>query len=323
MRDEQTTPKKSTAHIFLACLLLFGIPAGVCIYKGDFVTGIALATVGLSCYMGYRTGAVRALASAGGIIAAVYFAPQWLPSVEPVLTEWLPLSGLLKRGVLLGIIGLAVVFASLLIGSLVRRLFLSKNGYGAANGLNNWGGLLMMGGEAVVGIALLLGGILMISPEQENLPLPPESANLQQRLKYQMDVVAAETRSGAIGDLLEQHNPFVKFPQLNKFKEIQRTVRTISDPAAMKQVIAHPRIKELQDNPSVQTAINAFKADKLVQEIIGSGEPLDGAKVMNLLNSQVVMDLLDEPEFIDQASAIMEELNLSGGASNTVEDSSL
>ena len=85
MRDEQTPPKQSTAHIFLACLLLFGIPAGACIYKGDLATGIALATVGVGCYLGYRTGAVRALVSVGGIIAAVYFAPQWLPSVEPVV----------------------------------------------------------------------------------------------------------------------------------------------------------------------------------------------------------------------------------------------
>ena len=323
MREEQTTPKKSTAHIFLACLLLFGIPAGVCIYKGDLVTGIALAAVGLSCYLGYRTGVVRALASVGGIVAAVYFAPQWLPSVEPALNEWLPMSGLLKRGVLLGLVGLAIFAAVVLIGRLVCRLFLSKDGHGLANGLNRWGGLLIMGGEATVGIALLLGGILIISPEQEDLSFPPDSATLQERLNHQIAIVAAETRSGAIGDVLEEHNPFVKFPELNKFKEIQQTVRTISDPAAMKQVITHSRIKELQDSPSVQTALTNFKADKVVQEIIGSGEPLDGSKLMNLLNSQVFMDLLDEPEFIDEASRIIEELNMADGGPTSVEDSSL
>ena len=323
MSQTQTTPKKSTAHIFLACLLLFGVPAGVCTYKGDLVTGIALATVGLSCYMGYRTGAIRALASVGGIVAAVYFAPQWLPSVEPVLAEWLPVSGLLKRGVLLGLIGMAIVVTVLLIGSLIRRLFLSTDGRGAANGLNRWGGLLLFGGEAAVGIALLLGGILILSPERDDLQLPPDSASLQQRLSHQIDVVAAKTRSGAIGGVLEKHNPFVKFPQLNKFKEIQQTVRTISDPAAMKQVIIHPRIKELQDCPSAQTAITNLKADKMVQEIIGSGEPLDRTKLMNLLNSQVIMDLLDEPDFVAQASAIIEELNLSDGDSSAEENRSL
>ena len=323
MRQEQTTPKQSTAPIFLACLLLVGIPVGVCIYKGDLVTGIALATVGLSCYLGYRTGAIRTLATVGGIVAAVYFAPQWATSVEPFLTEWLSLSGLLNRGVSLGLVGLAIFVAGLLIGRLVCRLLLSKNGKGPVNGLNRWGGLLMMGGEAAVGIALLLGGILIITPEQEDLPLPPDSATLQQRLNYQIDVVAAETRSGAIGRVLEKHNPFVKFPQLNKFKEIQQTVRTISDPAAMKQVITHPRIQELQDNPSVQAAITKLKADKEIQEIIGSGKPLDREKMMALLNSQVVMDLLDKPEFIDQASTIIEELNLPTQGSTAIENSSL
>ena len=91
----------------------------------------------------------------------------------------------------------------------------------------------------------------------------------------------------------------------------------------MKQVITHSRIKELQDSPSVQTALTNFKADKVVQEIIGSGEPLDGSKLMNLLNSQVVMDLLDEPEFIDEASRIIEELNMADGGPTSVEDSSL
>ena len=122
---------------------------------------------------------------------------------------------------------------------------------------------------------------------------------------------------------MEKHNPFVKFPQLNKFKEIQQTVRTISDPAAMKQVITHPRIQELQDNPSVQAAITKLKADKEIQEIIGSGKPLDREKMMALLNSQVVMDLLDKPEFIDQASTIVEELNLSTEVSTAIENSSL
>jgi len=322
MREEQPTPKKSTSHIFLACLLLFGIPAGVCIYKGDLVTGIALAIVGLSCYLGYRSGAVRALASVGGIVAAVYFAPQWVPSVEPALNEWFSLSGLMNRGISLGLIGLAIMIASLIIGRLICRLFLSKEG--ALSGLNRWCGLLLTGGEAAVAIALLLGGILILSPEQEGeLPDPPVSATLQQTMKYQMDVVAAKTRSGALGPILEEHNPFVKFPQLNKFKEIQQTVLTISDPAAMKEVITHPRVTELQDNPSVQTAITNLKADKVIQRIIGSGEPLDREKLMALLNSQVMMDLLDKPEFIDEASIIIEELNVSAGASTSLEDSSL
>lgn len=320
MRKEQTTPKKSTAHIFLTCLLLFGIPAGVCIYKGDLVTGIALAAVGLSCYLGYRTGAIRALASVGGIVAAVYFAPQWAPQVELMLAEEFALSGLLNRGVSLGLIGLAIIFVGFLIGRVVCRLFLSKDGRGLLNGLNGWGGLMVMGAEAAVGIALLLGGILIISPEQEDLPPPAPTATLQERLNYQIDVVAAETRSGAIGQVLKEHNPFVKFPQLNQFKEIQQTVRTISDPAAMKQVITHPRIKELQDTPAVQAAITKLEADEVIQEIIGSGEPLDREKLMAILNSQVVMELLDEPDFRAQASAIIEELNLPDGQPTATEN---
>ncbi len=307
MSQNQTAQKEPTAHIFLACLLLFGIPAGVCIYKGDLVTGIALATIGLSCYLGYRTGAARALVSIGGILAGVYLAPQWAPSVEPFLTEWFSVSGLLNRAISLSAVGLAIVVACYCVARLFCRFFLSKNN--SADGLNRWGGLFIMGAEATVGIALLLGGILMIYPEQKELPVLEESANLRQRLNYQLNVVASTTRSGAIGTALKDHNPFVKFPQLNKFKEIQQTVRTISDPAKMKQIVTHPRIKDLQNNPSVQAAISKFEEDDSIQEILSGDEPLDSQKLMALLNSQVVMDLLDEPEFLDEATKIMEDLN--------------
>jgi len=43
---------------------------------------------------------------------------------------------------------------------------------------------------------------------------------------------------------------------------------------------------------------------------------------MALLSSQAVMDLLDEPRFIDEASTIMEELNLSDGESTGTDVSS-
>ncbi len=310
MHLEQTTQRKSTAHILLMCLLFFGVPGGVCLYKGDLVTGIAIAALGLGCYLGYRTGAIRALASVGGVVAAIYFAPQWAPQVETFLAEKLSLSGLLNRGVSLGLVGLAIIIAVVLIGRLLCRLFLSKDGRGPINGLNSWGGLLVMGGEAAIGIALLLGGILTVSPEKEDLPPLPESATLQERFNYQVDVVAAETRSGAIGDVLDKHNPFVKFPQLNKLKEIQQTFRTISDPAAIKQVVTHQRMKELQDAPAVQTAINKLEADEEIQKIFGSAEPMDREKMMTLLNSQVVLELLDEPAFVREASKIIEQLNL-------------
>ena len=321
MNDNQPQQKKSTGHIFLLCLLLFGIPAGLCIYKGELVTGIALATVGLSCYLGYRTGAIRALAPIGGIAAAIYFAPQWLPTVEPLLFQWFSFSGLLNRIASLGVIGLGCILVCLWIGKLFSRFFVRKNG--SVDGLNRWGGLLMMGGEAVAGIALLLGGIVLISPEGKEAVMP-ESATFQQNLNYQLDVVAAQTRSESIGRVLEKHNPFVKFPQLNKFKEVQQTVRTISDPAAMNKVISHPRIRELQANQSiVQIAITELQADEKIQAILGSGEPLDREKVMALLNSQVLMDLLDQPAFVDEASKIIQELNLSEVDSVSFEGASL
>ncbi len=315
--EELPVQKQSSAHIFVGCLLMFGIPAGACIYAGDLVTGIALATVGLSCYLGYLTGVIRALVTVGSLFAAFYFAPQWISSVEPYLNEWFALSGLLNRIASLALVGFGIIVACLLISKFVGRLFFSKSGSGS--GLNRWGGLLIFGGEAVVGVALLLGGILIVSPEQEKELALPTTATLQQTLNYQIDVIAEKTRAGAIGRVMEDHNPFNKFPQLNKFKEIQQTVRTISDPAAMKQVITHPQIEALQDVPAVQTAITNLKDDEAIQAIFESGEPLDREKLMVLLNNQEIMNLLDEPAFVEQASQIIGELNLSDEGAPAIE----
>ncbi len=143
----------------------------------------------------------------------------------------------------------------------------------------------MTGAEATVGIALLLGALLIVFPATEDsepagLPeLAKPSASFQERLNDQLAMVATQTRSGASGELLEKHNPFVRFPELNKFEKIQQTVRTISNPAAIEQLIPHPRIDELKNKPAVQAAIDKLKFDEAIRQIIGSEEPLNQTRM--------------------------------------------
>ena len=58
------------------CLILFGVPAAVVAWQGDYVFAAVLGLIGFGCFSGFKVGAVRTLAIVAGIIAAVWFSSQ-------------------------------------------------------------------------------------------------------------------------------------------------------------------------------------------------------------------------------------------------------
>ena len=303
-RNQQQSPKTSTLTIFLMCVAVFGVPAGACIYKGDLVTGIALAVVGLCCYFGYHIGASKSIAGLAGLVLAFYLAPNSLAPIESQLTDWFSISGLLNRIISFGVLALIAIIACNAISWLISKLLLSNtNLFGK---LNRWGGLLLFGAKSAIVILLFLCAVLMIYPDQE-LGEAPGSANFSENAHYHLSDLANRTRAGLIGDYLAEQNPFKKFPQLNKIKEVQYAVGAFTNPAQIDRVINHPRVEELQSNPAVQQAVAELKTDQTVQNIIQSGQPLDAGKVFELLNSASVLNLLEQPEFLEVAAEIANE----------------
>lgn len=298
----QSFNTQKSPPVLLMCLALFGLPAGVCVWHNDFVCAALLVAVGIGCMSGFKIGAVRSLATLAGIVAAVWYAPQFSGQVELKLTEWISTTGLTNRLLALGLSGGSIVLIAVLAASLVSGWILRRNS--GLNALNSWAGFLLGGVKASVGLLLLLGGLMVVQPM---LPVPPSSeASVQASIKTNVDVLMEQTQRSSIGPFLRQHNPFVKFPQLNRFAEVQNTFAVIQDPMAIKRLINDPQIKALQEDPSMQEAITLLKSDKTINRVLRSGGLKDEESVMAVMNSPVVLHLLDQPGFLTAAAKVID-----------------
>ena len=300
----QSTPRKKSPSVFLPCLVLFGLPAAACVWQGDFVLAAILALIGFGCMSGFKVGAVKALAIVAGIAAAVWFGPQWTGDLELKLTEWFSTTGLTNRLLSFGLIGLAMVIVSLFVVALISGWMFKK--IPSLGGLNRGIGFLLGGAEVGVAVLVLLGGLIVIQPM---LPTSTsEEAPVQHALNSGIEKVIEHTESSYVGQIVEQYNPFVKFPQLNCFAHVQKTVAVLQDPEAVKQMINDPRIEALQADPSMQEAIEMLKSDKAINEVLKDGEISSQKKVMTIMNSRVVLHLLDQPGFVAEASKVIAEM---------------
>ena len=301
-RSSEETKKSPSA--FLPCLLLFGIPAAVCAWQGDYVLAAVLALVGFGCMSGFKIGAVKALALVAGIAAAVWFAPQWTGDLELKLTQWFSTTGLTNRLLSIGLISFGLISVTMFVVACISGWIFKKSpGMGS---LNRWAGFLMGGAEMAVCVLVFLGGLIVVQPM---LPTSSsEEAPVQHALNSSIAKVIEHTQSSYVGTIVEQYNPFVRFPQLNCFAHVQKTVAVLQDPSAVKQLINDPRIEALQKDTTMQEAIEMLKSDETINEVLKSGGPVDQKKIMAIMNSPVVLHLLDQPGFIAEASRVIDEM---------------
>ena len=299
-----STQAQKTPPVFLICLALFGIPAAVCVWQQDYVCAGLLVIVSAGCISGFKVGAVRTLATVAGIFAAVWFTPQFSGDLEPKLTEWISTTGITNRLLANGLIGIPIVMATVLVVKLITSgIFKRRHGL---NSLNRWTGFLMGGVEAGVGSFVLLSGLTIVQPM---LPVSSYAeAPLQHAITSNIAKLIEHTEDSLIGPVIEKHNPFVKFPQLNHFAEVQNTVAVLQDPVAVKQIINDPRIEALQEDPAMQEAIEMLKSDKTIAKILKSGGLDNPQEVMAIMNSPVVLHLLDQPGFLAEASQVIAEM---------------
>ena len=302
--NRSTPETKKSPSVLLPCLALFGIPAAVCAWQGDYVLAAVLALVGFGCMTGFKVGAVKALALVAGIAAAVWFAPQWTGDLELKLTQWLSTTGLTNRLLSLGLISFGLITITVFVVACISGwIFKRSPGVGS---LNRGVGFLMGGVEMAVVALALLGGLFVVQPM---LPtVTREEAPVQYALNLGVSKVLEHTQSSYVGPMVEQYNPFVKLPQLNCFAHIQKTVAVLQDPIAVKRLINDPRIQALQQDTKMQEAIAMLKSDETINEVLRSGGLVDRKKIMAVMNSPVVLHLLDQPGFLAEASTVIDEM---------------
>ena len=302
--EPKTTKPKKSPPIFFLCLFLFGIPAGACAWQGDYVFAALIGLAGLGCFIGFKGGIARTLASVAGVAAAVWFTDQIVVSqeIEYRMSQLAGTTGLTNRLLAYAAIGLAIFFIATFVLSLISRWIMRRNP--SVESLNRGVGFILGGAAAVVGVVTLLGGLITVRPL---LPtVVALDAPVQHTISTSIEQVVDHTEGSYVGPWIEQFNPFTQFPQLNYFAQAQSTFAILRDADALKQIINDPR---MQETPEIQGAIEELLSNEDMKAVLESEDVLEADNLMDIMNSPVVLNLVDQPRFFDKAAEVISELS--------------
>jgi uncharacterized membrane protein required for colicin V production len=286
------------------CAILFG-PAVYFGREGDYVVAAVSVIAIVSAFSGYFTGAAWMLASLVGIGAAFTFAPSLGYTHEMRFSEWFGTTGLTNRFMSVGIVGILIsTVVALVLMKITGRMIESRRGLESFNRFLGFGIGAVQGPAAVL---FLLGGFLVIeSMEQERAGHLGPSVVADKPLVSKLMLKTNElTHESLLGPTIVEYNPFTRIPQLDKLADVQRSVQVLSDPAQIEGVLNHPSIRELQERPAVKHAVEQLRADESIQEVLRSGKRMDRSMAMILLSHPAVLELIDQPGFLKEASRII------------------
>jgi uncharacterized membrane protein required for colicin V production len=290
------------------CVVFFG-PAAYFGYQGESLLAAILACGGIGAFGGFRVGVLSILTSVAAITAAVIYAPEIGMQYERNVSETLGTTGLLNRCISVAAVGIGISMLVWIVTYMtVGRIVRGRPGLARMNRLT---GFTFGYGQGAVAMVLLVGGMLVMEPLQRDRLA---TANIQAEdysiVHKAIFWTVEQADASVIGPYIRKYNPIEKIPQLNQIQRVQRTAAVLSDPAKMNDVIGHPSILKLQERPEVQQAVADLRNDESINEILTSGKPMDRSAAMTLLNHPAVLNLVDQPGFIAEATKAIEDAGL-------------
>ena len=290
------------------CVAFFG-PAAYFGYQGDYLLGAILACAGLGAFGGFRVGMLSMLTSVAAITAAIIYAPEIGMQYEQQISAKLGTTGLINRTVSVVGVGIGISFLVWLVTYLtVGRIVRNRTGLIR---LNQRGGFVIGFAQGAAAIVLLVGGLLVMEPIQRQRLTEANIADEDQSMVHKAIFwTVDQVDASVIGPTLREYNPIENIPQLNQIQRVQRTAAVLADPAKMNSVIGHPSIIQLQERPEVRRAVAELRSDESINDILTSGQPMNRDAAMTLLNHPAVLNLVDQPGFLEEASKAINEAGL-------------
>lgn len=269
-------------------------------YHGDVVLAALITVIGLAASSGFRMGAIAIVASVVSLGAAIVYAPELGCQQEWRFTAWFGTTGLLNRLLAVGTVALilsALTTTAVLL--LAGWVFRSRPRLDRAN---RWLGFGIGAAEGVLIASMLLGGVLVLEPlERQRIDRGVPQTDWGARLSGWILTAADHTRTSRVGPWVERYNPLIHVPQLNKLPEVQQSVLVLSDPEKIQKLLDHPDVQALRKRPEVQTAYDQLIADPRIRHALYSGERMTQTTAMLLLNHPAVLELIDQPGFVEAA----------------------
>lgn len=101
----------------------------------------------------------------------------------------------------------------------------------------------------------------------------------------------------------------MRIPQLNKLEEIQKSVQVLSNPGEIDRLLKDPALETLKSSEEVKTAVNALMADPEITTLFQAGS-MDRDAAMQLLSHPAILELCDQPGFVDQIRELIDRKQL-------------
>lgn len=285
----------------LWCLaFFFPIMLGAMLAK-DYVLAAAWCLVCLCGCSGLRAGATGMIGMFAAMGIAVVYGPSLGVRFEADVTKWIGTTGLANRLISIAIV---VIMMTLVIGQVFQWVvLLVTHKRKMLQGLNRYLGGILGCVQGVAGVFLLVGGLFTIetlrNAENKNANQRSSQVQIEPTSVSILERVIQETHGSKLGTWVKQYNPYEKIPQLNRFHEVKRTVEMLVQPERVQQLLAHPEVVRLKSDPQVQQAIRDLRDDPEISKLLHGGKPLDSSAVMLLMNHPKVLNLLDQPGFLE------------------------
>jgi len=309
---EDLTKSQFTGMLWKWRLLFVAIFFGPAIYfgsEGDYVLSAVIATAGFSAFTGFRMGAMAMITSVAAIALAVTYAPSIAYQHQLRFTEWFGTTGLLNRFISIAAVGLSITIISSSIAILITGKLLSTRP--TLDRSNRWLGFWIGGVEGVITAFILFGGVLILEPiEQDRTRRAFTQTARGKQISRLVLATAQQTRDSQIGPYIEQYNPFVRFPELNKIEQVQKSVQILSDPKKIQRILERPEVRELQSRPEVRIAVEKVMKDPGIRNALRSGGPMNRSTALMLLNHPAILELIDQPGFLAAATKAIRNANV-------------
>ena len=290
-KRKKHTPVKMPWWVLYPMVLTTAAGAVYFFRRDDPIAAGVLISAGISALLGFRMGISTIVISILGLATACWIAPPWGIGLEPRFTGIFGTTGITNRCLAIGTVGLVVsllitTVASMLIGGfLARRRQLDL--------LDRYLGLALGVGEGLFVVLLLLASFVRF--------------DLGNRLGEPITRIAGALNKSAVLPYVKRFDPFDRVPILDQADNLQASVQYLREPQNVNALLRDPRVSELRRQPEYQAAIREFRNDPVVSELFDGGETIDREMLLRLMNSDAVLKLLDQDEFLDRMYDVLQD----------------
>ncbi|MFA6044224.1 MAG: hypothetical protein WC718_04510 [Phycisphaerales bacterium] len=321
MTQSESKPKPSglvstqTKLIFLASIAVLALLGGL--LSGSYAAALMFLVIGFFAYRGLSQGLSGGIATIIALILAALLSPLLGGVLTPLLSSAFGITGLVGRGLGLGLGGMIVfAVAAGVLRVVIRRALKDRQLIKRADAAV--GAII---GAGVGTLVAFVGAwvILALAPQTQPVALAPTPAPASTPDAPDAEEVEAPTpnpaleaitafandlRGSSIGAAAQATLPGDESKILTLASDFAYVAR---DPVARQHLVDSEVLKEIQNLPAAKQAAEKAKADPELRHIIEQGS-LSPSDINLIAQSKTITDIIDTTDFVKQVTPLLPRL---------------